>query len=240
MNILITGGASGLGAAITKKLASSPNNKIYFTYSNSSSKAKTIESNLKNTVAIKCNFESQEEIASLLEKMTSFDLDVLINNAYAGDITPTHYHKIITEKFLTDFSNNIMPTVSISQEAIKIFRKKKNGNIITILTSYLSEKPPMGLSTYIANKAYLKKLTEIWAVENAKFNIMSNAVSPAFMQTGLTSDVDERIIEQMIDNHPAKRLLTVEEVAESVSRLTTVTSETNGTDLIINAGDRLK
>ena len=240
MNILITGGASGLGEAITKKLASTPSNNVYFTFSNSKDKAKALESELNNTTAIKCNFEEANDISTLLETMTTMDLDVLINNAYTGDITPTHYHKIDSDKFLNDFRNNVMPTMSITQEAVKIFRKKKKGNIITILTSYLSGKPPMGLSTYIANKAYLKKLTEIWAVENVKFNIISNALSPAFMQTGLTDDVDERIIEQMIANNPKKRLLTVEEVAEAVNHLTNATIETNGTNVVLNAGDSLK
>ncbi len=240
MNILITGGASGLGEAITKRLANSPENKVYFTYSNSENSAKSIGSEFANTVSIKCNFENSHEISSLLETMVHYDLDVLINNAYTGDITPTHYHKIVTDKFLLDFSNNIIPTVAISQEAIRAFRKKKKGNIITVLTSYLSGNPPMGLSTYIANKAYLKKLTEIWAVENTKFNILSNAISPAFMQTGLTANVDERIIEQMIEDNPQNRLLTVEEVAESVYHLTNATGETNAIDIILNAGESLK
>lgn len=76
--------------------------------------------------------------------------------------------------------------------------------------------PPIGSSTYIANKAYLEKLTKVWAIENSKFNITSNSISPSFMQTKLTSEIDERIIEQIISNHPLKKLLTVDEVAETV------------------------
>ena len=43
MNVLITGGASGLGAAITRILAADAANKIYFTYCSSSEAAKQLE-----------------------------------------------------------------------------------------------------------------------------------------------------------------------------------------------------
>jgi len=43
MNILITGGASGLGEAITKQLASISSNNVYFTYSKSADQARSIE-----------------------------------------------------------------------------------------------------------------------------------------------------------------------------------------------------
>jgi NAD(P)-dependent dehydrogenase (short-subunit alcohol dehydrogenase family) len=95
--------------------------------------------------------------------------------------------------------------------------------------------PPIGTSVYIANKAYLEKLTKVWANENVKFNISSNSVSPSFMQTSLISDVDERVIEQMIENHPLKKILTVEEVAETVLFLISASSQINGVNLIINA-----
>ncbi|MNE75886.1 3-oxoacyl-[acyl-carrier-protein] reductase FabG1 [compost metagenome] len=100
--------------------------------------------------------------------------------------------------------------------------------------------PPLGASSYVANKAYLGSLVKSWATENAKFNISSNAISPSFMQTNLTSDVDERIIEQIVNDHPLKKILTVEEVAESVLFLTNASSQINGVDIVLNAGTNIK
>lgn len=164
----------------------------------------------------------------------------MINNAYSGDFLKSHFHKISSNDFLSDFKENIIPVIEITQEVLKFFRKKKNGKIITILTSALVELPPVGSSVYIANKAYLEKLTKVWANENAKFNITSNSVSPSFMQTYFTSKVDERIIEQMISNHNLKKLLTVEEVAETVSFLTTASSQINGVDIVLNSVPNIK
>ena len=240
MNILITGGASGLGEAITRMLAKDKNNTIYFTYNSSNVNALKIQEDLKNTVSIKCNFKDTNELILLTNRIETIDLDILINNAYGGDVTPTYFHKMLPAKFLADFNENIIPTIKLTQVAIKHFRKKKQGKIITILTSYLANTPPKGLSSYVANKAYLEKLTKVWASENIKFNISSNSISPSFMLTGLTKDVDERIIDQMILDHPRQKLLTVNEVADTVNFLVNSSSQINGVDILINAGINTK
>jgi 3-oxoacyl-[acyl-carrier protein] reductase len=240
MNILITGGASGLGEAITRFLAKDEKNTVYFTFANSEVNAKKIESELTNTHAIKCDFSNEESLKLLIEKIIQLDLDVLINNAYAGEPIKTYFHKMLIQDFEAEFRLNIIPTIFITQAVIQNFRKVKKGKIITILTSYLLNVPPIGASGYVATKSYLGSLVKSWANENIKFNITSNSVSPSFMQTGLTSSVDERIIEQMVTDHPLKRLLTSEEVAATVSFLIHSTSHINGIDLTLNAGTKIK
>lgn len=240
MNILITGGASGLGEAITRILAKDAKNNVYFTYSNSKLNAKEIELDSSNAVSIKCDFKNPSEVTALVNKIDNLDIDVLINNAYAGNAIHTHFHKIPHEEFAIDFNNNITPTIRITQSVLKQFRKKKRGKIITVLTSFLTNTPPLGASCYVANKAYLESMVKSWANENIKFNITSNSVSPSFMQTKLTSDVDDRVIEQMLSNHPLKKLLRVEEVAETVLYLTKVSSQINGVDILMNSGINIK
>lgn len=240
MNILITGGASGLGEAITRKLAQDATNQIYFSYNGSTANALALEKEFANTIAIKCNFKNLDEVTLLQNKIAEIDLDVLINNAYSGEPIKTYFHKIEIDDFATEFSNNIIPTVLLTQVTISCFRKKKSGKIITILTSFLQNTPPLGSSVYVAGKAYLSSLVKTWATENSKFNITSNSVSPSFMASGLTKDVDERVIEQMIESHPLKKLLTPHEVAEAIYFLCSATSQINGVDLVINAGTNIK
>ena len=129
-----------------------------------------------------------------------------------------------------------MPTLRITQQAIKEFRKKKNGRIITVLTSYLTNRPPIGLSEYVANKAYLLSLSRSWAVESVRFNITSNCVSPSMMKTSLTNHLDERQIEDITNSNPLKRLVTPEEVADAVFYLASASPQINGVNLLINGG----
>ena len=235
MNILLTGGASGLGQAITRKLAVGPQiGKIYFTYNNSVDDARQLETEFNNTTGIRCDFVNPDQVESLVSQIPEMDLDVLINNAIIG-ITNKHFHKTDYTIFEQGFQNDIVPVIRITQEAIKLFRKKKLGKIINILTSFLINKPPTGLSEYVAKKAYLLSLSKSWAAENADFNISSNCISPSFMQTGLTSDTDERIVEQLVKAHPLKRLLKPEEVAESVLFFINSTQHINGVNFVINA-----
>lgn len=240
MNILITGGASGLGESITRVLAKNSTHRVYFTYHKSSAKARKLNSEFKNTEAILCDFSDENAVKNLAEKVSELDLDVIIHNAYSGDYLKTHFHKIASADFLNDFKVNVMPVVELTQAVIHSFRKKKSGKIITVLTSALTDIPPVGSAVYTANKAYLAKLTQVWANENAKFNITSNSVSPAFMETAMTAQTDERIKEQMIENHPMKRFLTTEEVAEAIRFLVEDTTQINGKDFVIHAGDCLK
>ncbi len=240
MNILITGGASGLGEAITRKLVQDSECKVYFTYSKSHINALKIETEFPNAFSIKCDYTNATEVDELKEKIDRLNIDILINNAYNGGFIQSYFHKTAPIDFLNDFKANILPTIFITQSAISCFRKKKNGKIITILTAALINTPPIGSSVYSANKAYMEELTKVWATENVKFNISSNSVSPSFMPTGLTADVDERIVEQMQENHPLKKLLTTEEVADTVFFLTKASPQINGINIVLNAATNIK
>ena len=95
------------------------------------------------------------------------------------------------------------------------------------------------MAKYAAEKNYLLSMNKSWASENINFNITSNAISPSMMQTNLTKNIDERIIEQMITSHPLKRLLDPSEVANVVKFLVEASSFITGQNLVINSGENL-
>lgn len=236
MNMLITGGASGLGEAITFKLASNADDKVFFTFQGSLNKAIDIENKFSNTKRIHCDFQDHTEIDSLLAFIDNADIDVLINNAFTSKINPKHFHKIDISVFSVNFNANIIPVIQITQKVIFHFRKKKFGKIINILSSAILDNPPKGWSEYVAEKAYLASLSKSWAMENSAFNITSNSISPSFMQTGLTCNNDERIIKDLKESHPFKQLLTTNEVSDTVLFLSKCSQQINGINLIMNAG----
>lgn len=240
MKILVTGGAAGLGEAITRVCAAVADNQVYFTFHNSVKNADRLEAEYQNVRSIACDFTSDLDVYNLKERLTKLDIDVLVNNAYMGAFIKTYFHKTEPREFLDEFKANILPTVTITQAAIQCFRKRKHGKIITILTSALISSPPIGAGVYVANKAYLAALSKVWATENAKFNITANTISPGFMLTNFTSGIDVRMVEQMRDSHPLKQLLTTSETAEAVAFLCTASQQINGMDIPINSGMNMR
>lgn len=239
MNILVTGGASGLGRAITEKLAEGQAHKVFFTWAHSSEAAEDLARSRRNTEALKCDFGSADDVMSLCARLEQLNLDALVNNAFTGMRT-SHFHKLPPESFTASFDANVAATARISQAAIRHFRRVRAGRIVTILSTYVTGQPPVGLAQYVAEKAYLLSLARSWAIENAAFNITSNCVSPSIMLTPLTADTDTRQLEQAIQVHPLKRLLTPPEVADAVALLLTASLHINGVNLLINAGERLQ
>ena len=238
MNILITGGTSGLGKSVVEMLSQNKENSIWFTYVNNKQVASELEKQHDNVFGFEVDFCDMERVENLCAKLKEIDIDILINNAYVGAPRTTHFHKIESEDFLNSFTHNLLPTIEITQTAIEIFRKKKYGKIINILTEYLIGLPPMGVATYTANKAYLQQLSKVWNKEYSKFNITSNCVLPAYMQTDFAK-VDERILEQMTEDHPLKKLLTTKEVAETILFLVNSSQQVNGLNITINAAQNI-
>lgn len=233
-SFLITGGASGLGRSITEKLAQNKDNMVYITFFKSKESSVKLEQTYPNVKGIFCDFTDFGSYEELGSKVSEMEIDVLVNNA-TSEFNRNHFHKISYEDFSLGFNSNILPIITLTSSILKYFRKKKSGRIITILSSVLVEKPIIGWSMYTAEKAYLHSLVKTWAVENASFNITSNAISPSLMKTGLTSTFDERVIEQLESVHPLKSLLTTDEVAEAVDFLAFCSRQINGSNLIINA-----
>ena len=225
MKILITGGSSGLGRSIVEKLSENKENFVIFTFNHSKKNAKEICKVNKNVMSIKCDFTIKKELNDFIKNIHTLGVDVLINNYYSwpknpllpGTFLNQHFHKIHENIFIKEFKKNIVPTVLITQETIKLFRIKKKGKILTTLTSFLNS-PTIGSSIYISNKNYLKSLCEVWGVENKKYNITSHYFSPSFMITDHTSKMDERLIDQMINSTESKKIMTVEHVSNKISR----------------------
>ena len=239
MNILITGGTGGLGRAIVDDFAKGARNNIYFTYCHSGEKAQAITDTYANVRGIRCDYGEAGSLETLLSAIDGMNLDVLVNNAWWGKPDAIRFGQLTGERIRDTFCNNVLPLVAITQEALKTFRKKKGGKIITILTAYLRGVPPIGYGLYASTKAYIAQMVRTWSVEYARYGITSNSVSPEFMRTDFTGGTDERVIEQMEQAHPLKRLLEPKEVAEVVRFLAEASPQINGVDIPVTAGTRL-
>lgn len=194
-----------------------------------------IEQLYPNTKAIYCDFENETAIDALCDEFSGWNLHALVNNACTL-ITHNHFHKLASETIKVNFKKNVLSTIQITQKAITHFRKNRFGRIITITTAFLLNNPPVGLSSYVAEKAYLASLSKSWANENKNFNITSNCIAPSMMLTNFTHSIDERVIEQAIEAHPFQSLLTIEETAEAVGQMLLASRHVNGATWVLNGG----
>ena len=237
MNILVTGGASGLGLEIFETL-SKAGHSVTFTYSKSEEQAEKNLLQFPKSKKFKCDFTDSKSVNAFIEEIGGMDLEVLINNALPS-INAVQFQKTVIESLTESFNCNVIPVLKITQACITNFRKKKRGRIISILTSYLTNRPPIGYSEYVANKAYIHAMSKTWANENSKFGIIVNCISPSIMNTPLNKSVDERLLENLAINNPFGQLLAPSEVADIVNFLVSSPRQLNGCNLLINGGENV-
>ncbi|KIA89934.1 SDR family NAD(P)-dependent oxidoreductase [Kaistella jeonii] len=233
--VVLTGGSAGIGKEINLFLLRE-DYEVLFTYRNSEESTKEITGEFPNAKAFQIDFADPLQIDDFLKKIQDFKPNILINNFYSGTFIDTYFHKTDSDKFLTDFQTNVIPTLQITQECIRIFRKEKFGRIINILSSSL-KFPAMGTSVYNSNKAYLLQMSKHWAMENVKFGVTSNSVSPAFTVTDFHKNMDERQMEAIVASYPLKNNLEGKDIAKFIGLCINGGPHFNGNHIFLDASN---
>ncbi len=224
---LVTGGASGIGEAISTKLAKEGAHVIV-NYNHSEAKARALCEKLTQEGLICSSYQGDvskfEETQTLAKKIISNHgkIDILVNNA---GITKDQLLFRMTED---DFDRVIETNLKGSWNMIKAvsmpMSKAKFGKIINI-TSISGVMGNAGQTNYSASKAGLIGLTKSVAREFAKRNITCNAVAPGFIETNMTAELPESLKEKYIQQIPVGRYGHAEDVASLVNFL--VSNEAN-------------
>lgn len=238
MNIIITGGSSGLGKALVEACAASAGHQVLFTYCRHEDEAQALAGQYANVRAVQVDFTDEASVGLFVQRLADEQVDVLINNAYAGTAQGVHFHKTAPDDFSKAFHDNVMPVIRITQACAQGMRKHKFGKIINIITSYVMDVPPTGFSVYTATKAYIRQLSKSWSKELGRFNITSNCILPDYMQTDF-GKVEDFQLEQMKEAHPLKKLLQPEEVAGIIVSLLEASQQLNGVEIPVNAAQHI-
>ncbi len=238
MNIIITGGSSGLGKALVEVCAASGEDQVMFTYCRHEDEAQALAGRFANVRAVQVDFSDEASVKSFAEMIAAEPVDVLVNNAYAGSPQGVHFHKTDPDDYAKAFETNVMPVIRITQACVAGMRKRKFGKIINIITSYVMDVPPSGFSVYTATKAYIRQMSKSWSKELGRFNITSNCILPDYMQTSF-GQVEEFQLDQMKNAHPLKELLKPEEVAQVAYHLIQSSQQLNGVEIPVNAAQHM-
>ncbi|WP_096202587.1 3-oxoacyl-ACP reductase [Bacillus sp. FJAT-45350] len=235
---IITGGAVGIGAAISKELAAN-GVKIVLNYNSSNDAAeklvKEIQENGGHAIAVQANVSKSEEASTLVEAAidTYGQLDFLINNA--GITRDSSFKKLSEESWRSVIDVNLNSVYNTVAPALKHITASEAGRIINI-SSIIGQSGGFGQTNYSAAKAGMIGFTKSLALELAKTNVTVNAVCPGFIETSMISEIPENIREQIKAKIPQKRFGQGEEIAKGVLFLCKDGTYITGQQLNINGG----
>jgi len=214
---VITGASRGIGKGIALAFAENGCN-IAFTYKSSSKEAKELEKELTGlnvkSKAYRSDASSLEDSNQLVESvLKDFNsIDILVNNA--GITKDNLLMRMSEEDFDNVIKTNLKSVFNMSSAIQRLFIKQRKGSIINI-GSIVGLKGNPGQSNYAASKAGIIGFTKSLALELGSRNIRANVIAPGFIETEMTENLSENIIENWKNNIPLKRIGKPEDVANA-------------------------
>jgi len=231
--IFITGASRGIGKAITKKLHAAGG--IITATATNEEKLKELVTELNNDRIsyITCNLSDTKELEDKLTKKLQ-DIDIIICNA---GITKDNIFMRMTDTEWQDVINiNLNSNFKLIKMVVRGMMKRKYGRIINISSIVATTGNP-GQANYCAAKAGLIGLTKSIAQELASRNITANIISPGFIETDMTKNLNEQQSENILKNIPAKKMGTADDIAAATLYLASEeASYITGQTLHINGG----
>jgi len=204
---IITGASRGIGKGIALEYAKEGCN-IAFTYSKSVEQAnlivKELESFKVKAKAYCSDASSFSESEALVESVLNdfLGIDILVNNA---GITKDNLLMRLTEKDFDDVINiNLKSVFNMTKAVQKTFLKQRKGSIIH-MSSVVGVKGNAGQSNYSASKAGIIGFSKSIALELGSRNIRSNVIAPGFIETEMTENLNEEVVQKWRNAIPLKR-----------------------------------
>jgi 3-oxoacyl-[acyl-carrier protein] reductase len=219
-NILVTGGANGLGAAIVNKLLLAKARVIVLDKDNDA--LRLIPSSQKVS-KVYCDLSSTGSTVEAIEKciVDSVEIHGLVNNAglifskpLVNVCAPERRHSFDDWLKVVDI-NLSKPFLIGSYISEHMVIKRIKGVIVNI--SSICATGNAGQSAYSATKAGLEALTKVWAAELGPLGIRCVAVAPGFIESPSTKTaVSSKVLAEVISRTPLKRLGSQDEIADIV------------------------
>jgi len=214
---IITGASRGIGRGIAKVFVEQ-GCAVAFTYSSNQAAAEALVAELSSQgVQVKgyqsnaADYEAAEQlIADVLKDFGS--IDILVNNA---GITKDNLLMRMSE---SDFDQvmevNLKSIFNMTKAVQRTFLKQRKGSLIH-MSSVVGVKGNAGQANYAASKAGIIGFSKSIALELGSRNIRSNVIAPGFIETEMTAQLSEEVVQGWRDGIPLKRGGQPEDVANA-------------------------
>lgn len=234
---IVTGGARGIGKAITETLAQN-GIKVIANYNKSKEQAEKLKKELeeKNIIIdiIQADISKKEECEKIIEYTIKKygKIDILINNA---GISKVQLIDEVTEKDWNEMINtNLYSAFCMCQLAVPYMIKEKKGNIINISSVW----GIVGASQeilYSITKAGIDGLTKALAKEVGPSNIKVNSIAPGYINTDMNKEISEKALDRIKEETPLEKIGEPIDIAKCVEWLIN-DNFTTGQVISINGG----
>jgi len=211
---IVTGGAQGIGRAISELIAGKGGDIAIFDIIDTADAKQSVLSKGVHCEAyhvdvsdLKAVHDAVDAVAKDLGKV-----DNLVNNA--GITMDKLLVRMKEEEWDRVIQVNLKSVFNCTKAVIR-HMLKTGGNIVNI-SSIAGVMGNPGQANYAASKAGIIGFTKSVAREYAERGIRVNAVAPGFIRTNMTDSLDEKAKEMMFGAIPLKRLGEPEDIANAV------------------------
>ncbi|MBL3284298.1 Beta-ketoacyl-ACP reductase [Rickettsiales endosymbiont of Paramecium tredecaurelia] len=236
---IVTGGTRGIGRAISE-LLSNAGVTVVANFVSSVEKAQQFarETGIKVKQWDVTNYQACRRAVEEIEEEHKKPVGILINNA--GIIKDKMLHRMEPEVWHDVLNADLNSCFNMSSVVINNMRNSKWGRIVNI-SSINATMGQLGQTNYCAAKAGIIGFTKALAKESASKNITVNCVAPGYIDTEMTRDVNQSVMQEIISDIPMGRLGKAYEVANAVYFLCQANSAfITGSVLHVNGGQYMQ
>ena len=232
---LVTGASGGIGGAIARALHAQG-----ASVGLSGTRVEPLESlaaDLGERVAVlPCNLSDAVQTEALVGQCDEAlgPLDILVNNA--GLTRDGLALRMKDEDWQAVLDVNLTASFRLTRAALKGMMKRRSGRIVGI-TSVVGVTGNPGQANYAASKAGLFGMTKSLAQEVASRGVTLNCVAPGMIETAMTDALNEQQRDRILQNIPAGRLGSSDDIAAAVVYLASQEAAyVTGQTLHVNGG----
>ena len=230
---LVTGGARGLGAAISLGLKEAGHRVVAIDVNEQTGKEFTEKTGIPVYLVDVSDFNATKEgIAKIVAEHGP--IEIVVNNA--GITRDAPLHKMSVENWNAVINVNLNSMFNVTRQVIESMREKGYGRIISI-SSVNGQVGQFGQANYSAAKAGVLGFTRAVAQEGAAKGITANAICPGYINTEMVAKIAPDILSKIVAKIPTGRLGEPSEIARTVVFLAADEAQfINGATFSVNGG----
>lgn len=219
--VIVTGGASGIGAAVAGRLAHDGLAVAILDVDDVGAKetADRITASTGSLVAaFGCDVTDREEIARVVAQAAGVlgGIDTLVGNA--GITRDRMFHKMSDDEWDQVISVDLTGVFNTLRAAAPWLRSEGPGRVV-LISSVVAKTGNLGQMNYIAAKAGVVGLVRSAAVELARFETTVNGIRPGFIETPMTAAMPKDAYDSVMTDNLLGRAGRPADVAGAVAYL---------------------